>query len=140
MSSPGFSGMSSPGFSNFMPEKPYMALHRYKEARYPAITLMRRLHLEGKLAPAQEALMVSRLPDEELYDLRSDPHEIVNLAESPRPEHQQALKQLRSVLFRWLDETDDQGRIPESPETIAFWRRDQEARHGTPEWCREKER
>ena len=70
---------------NFMPARPLMAMHRYKDACYPVVPLMRQLHKEGKLDPIQEALMASRLPDEELYDLETDPYEIENLAAFRRP-------------------------------------------------------
>lgn len=42
---------------------------------------------------------------EELYDLRSDPEEIVNLAGDPKRE--QTKKRLRNQLDRWIDEHDD---------------------------------
>ncbi len=121
---------------NFMPEKPFMALHHYKDASYPVVGLMWKLHREGKLTGAQQALMAPRLPDEELYDVESDPYEINNLAHSSKPEHQRVKKELRSALFRWMDETNDQGRIPEPPEAIEVWVRDAEKRFGIPEWRR----
>ena len=62
----------------------------------------------------QDALCIERMPDEELYDLRADPHEIKNLAASDNPEHQAALKRLRADLERWMEESNDQGRIPEA--------------------------
>ena len=45
------------------------------------------------------------MPEEELYDLETDPHEIKNLATSP--EHQAALKKLRAILENWIKETGD---------------------------------
>jgi len=124
---------------NFMPEKAFMALHRYKDACYPVIPLMHDLHRQGKLNPTQQVLMAPRLPDEELYDLQTDPFEINNLASSKSPEHQKMKSELRSVLFRWIDETNDQGRIPESPEVIEFWTQEQDRLHGTPAWHRESQ-
>jgi arylsulfatase A-like enzyme len=122
---------------NFMPEKPFMAPHTYKDMCYPVVGLMHQLHREGKLTPAQQVLMAPRLPVEELYDLDTDPYEITNLAASSKPEHQRMKKELRSALFRWIDETNDQGRIPEPAEELAFWRREQERQHGIPAWRRE---
>jgi arylsulfatase A-like enzyme len=121
---------------NFMPEKPIMAIHRYKDACYPVVRLMWELHREGKLASAHQALMAPRLPDEELYDVANDPYEITNLAESGNAEHQRVKKELRSALFRWIDETNDQGRIPESPETLESESMRAEKRWGTAEWHR----
>jgi hypothetical protein len=57
------------------------------------------------------------MPPEELYDVVADPHETVNLAGSP--EHQAVLQELRQVLERWIEETNDQGRTLEPPEVAA---------------------
>jgi arylsulfatase A-like enzyme len=119
---------------NLMPEKAFMALHRYKAARYPVMRLMFRLHEEARLTPEQEQLMAARLPDEELYDLSSDPYEVNNLVDSPNPEHQRVLQELRGKLNRWMDETNDQGRIPESPEVIQYWTQVMHEQYGIPDW------
>jgi N-sulfoglucosamine sulfohydrolase len=57
------------------------------------------------------------MPEEELYDLESDPHQIHNLAQSVKPGEQAAKKQLRAVLEQWIVDVDDKGRIPEAPGT-----------------------
>src|SRR5205085_7790478 len=69
---------------NFMPERPYTQPNAYKERAYPALAVLKRLHSEGKLTPAQELFMAPKKPEEELYDLKSDPDEIHNLAASPK--------------------------------------------------------
>jgi arylsulfatase A-like enzyme len=121
---------------NFFPEKAFMSLHRYKAACYPVMRLMYQLHDEGKLTAVQKRLMAPRLPDEELYDVSSDPHEINNLVNSPDPEHQRVLKVLRDRLNRWMEETDDKGRYPESPEVIEYWTRAMDEEYGVPDWYR----
>ncbi len=98
---------------NFMPERPYTQLNRYKETQYPVIRLMRRLHAAGKLTPEQELFMADARPPEELYDLTIDPHELHNLADSA--EHRDILDELRERLNAWIEETGDQGEIPEDP-------------------------
>ncbi len=98
---------------NFMPNRPYSQLNRYKESAYPVLRLMRKLHEEGELQPAQERFMVEARPMEELYDLQSDPHEIHNLAVSY--EYAEILKKLRRNLEEWIEETGDQGEIMEDP-------------------------
>jgi N-sulfoglucosamine sulfohydrolase len=103
---------------NFTPEIPFLALNEYKEKQYPVWNLLKELHAQGKLTPAQEFLCQTRMPDEELYDLETDPHEINNLAKSDKPDAQAALKRLRTVLEKWIEDTNDQGRIPESASTI----------------------
>ncbi len=98
---------------NFTPDTPLLAPNAYKERQYPVWNLMQELHAEGKLTPVQELLCQPRMPDEELYDLPADPHEINNLAKSTRPEHQAELKKLRGVLEQWIEDTHDQGRLAE---------------------------
>lgn len=106
---------------NFMPERPFLQHNGYKEATYPMIALMRRLHAEGKLDPVQEVLMAPRRPEEELYDLEADPHEVRNLAASPDPGHQSVRRRLAAVLDRWIEDTADRGRTPEPPEIAEYW-------------------
>lgn len=98
---------------NFMPDRPYLQLNRYKETQYPVLRLMRRMHKTGGLTPAQQHFMAESRPKEELYDLQSDPHEIRNLSE--RVEMQNKLEELRGVLNHWIAETGDKGEIPEEP-------------------------
>lgn len=104
---------------NFTPEVPFLAPNDYKEKAYPVWNLLKELNAAGKLTPAQAALCAPRQPGEELYDMEADPHEIQNLAKSDNPDHQAALKRLRGVLEKWIEDSDDQGRIPEvlTPDT-----------------------
>ncbi|MFV2067589.1 MAG: sulfatase [Pirellulales bacterium] len=106
---------------NYIPERPFLFYHAHKEVMYPVISLLRRLHKEGKLNAAQEQLVAPRMPDEELYDLESDPYEINNLAVSDDPEHRRMLRQLRDVLDDWIEETGDRGRRLEPPELVQQW-------------------
>jgi len=94
---------------NLMPEVPFLAPNKYKENEYPVWNLLKQLHAEGKLTPAQEFLCQSRMPDEELYDLQTDSDEIHNLAASSKPEHQVELQKLRAVLKQWMADTGDKG-------------------------------
>ena len=75
--------------------------------------------MQGKLAPAQESLCQPTMPVEELYDLEADPYEICNLAGSTRPEYQAALARLGGVVEKWIEETNDQGRVYEPSEVVA---------------------
>lgn len=115
---------------NFMPEKPFLAPHTYKDAHYPVYRVIREFAAAGKLTPAQAALAAPRLPDEELYDSAADPHEVNNLAGSADPAPQRALQELRSALSRWIEETNDQGRFPESPAVIKYWEQEAQRTHG----------
>jgi len=101
---------------NFMPERPYTQINRYKERSYPMLPLMKQLHSEGKLTPVQALFMAPRKPDEELYDVRNDPYEIRNLADSAK--HQKTLKKMRAILDKWIKDTSDKGQFPEPESAI----------------------
>jgi N-sulfoglucosamine sulfohydrolase len=102
---------------NFTPDKPFLSPNEYKERAYPVWNLLKKLHAEGKLTPAQEVLTAPSMPPEELYDLDKDLYEIHNLAKSA--EHQDVLKRLRAAVEKWIEVSDDQGRAPEPPEVAA---------------------
>jgi arylsulfatase A-like enzyme len=101
---------------NFTPARPFLQANRYKETAYPVWNLLKELHAAGKLTPAQERLCLPTMPEEELYDLEADPHEIHNLA--GRAKHRATQARLRRVLDDWIEATKDQGRMPEPPELI----------------------
>ncbi len=101
---------------NFTPDRPFLQANQYKETQYPVWNLLKELHAAGKLTPAQEALCAPTMPEEELYDLESDPYEVKNLAKSDQ--HQQVLKRLREALAKWIEDTKDQGAKAELPELI----------------------
>lgn len=95
---------------NFTPWVPFLARNEYKEKQYPVWTLLPKLYAEGKLTPPQAAMCQPTMPEEELYDMETDPWQLNNLAKSTNPTHQAALKRLRDVLDRWIVDTDDHGR------------------------------
>lgn len=103
---------------NFTPDRPFLQANEYKERQYPVWNLLKQLHAEGKLTEPQEFLCQPTMPEEELYDLETDPHEIHNLVKSNKPEHREALERLRGVLEKWIVETNDQGRVPEPEEVV----------------------
>src|SRR5436309_1636053 len=102
---------------NFTPDRPFLSPNEYKEKQYPVWNLLKQLHAEAKLSPAQEFLCAPTMPEEELYDLETDPHEIRNLANSAQ--HQKLLRRLRAALEKWIEESNDQGRLLEPPELAA---------------------
>jgi arylsulfatase A-like enzyme len=95
---------------NFTPWVPFLAFNNYKEKQYPVWTLWPKLEAEGKLTPEQEFAVQPTMPEEELYDIESDPWELHNLAKSDKPEVKEALTRLRGVLEKWIGDTDDHGR------------------------------
>jgi uncharacterized sulfatase len=95
---------------NFHPELPYMQWLNYLD-EMPIQKDWRRLAFEGKLNPVQMQWWARTKPKEELYDLRSDPYEVKNLAGSP--EHEGTLKEMRAALEKWIKDTKDLGEVPE---------------------------
>lgn len=101
---------------NFTPERPFLQPNDYKERSYPVWNLLKELHAAGKLTPEQDVMCAPTMPEEELYDLRNDPFEIKNLAKSP--EHQETAKRLKGVLEKWIEESNDQGRVMEPDDLV----------------------
>lgn len=119
---------------NFMPEQSLAALNRYREKCFLLMPLARQLHAAGKLRGPALALVSPRLPDEELYDTKSDPFETRNLADSKEPEHREALLRLRTALEVWITETGDRGQTPEPAEVVAPFEKEMHDWFGTPAW------
>jgi N-sulfoglucosamine sulfohydrolase len=92
---------------NFTPERPFLQSNAYKEKQYPVWNLLKELHAQGKLTPPQQFLCAPTMPNEELYDLQADPHQIRNLASDQS--HAAVLKRLRGALDGWLADSGDQG-------------------------------
>lgn len=103
---------------NFTPQIPYAQTIPYME-KMPIMQEWRRLHAEGTLIGPQTLFFQHPKPDEELYDLENDPHEIKNLANSP--DHQHILKRMRAALDAWMKDTGDQGPIPEEQLIERMW-------------------
>lgn len=106
---------------NFFPGRPYAQYIDYMELM-PTMREWRRLYKDhynalgggyGKaLNSTQLLFMAPEKPEEELYDVANDPHEVNNLAASPK--HQEILGRMRAALDQWQKETKDLGRVPES--------------------------
>ncbi len=95
---------------NYFPARPFAPWLDYME-KLATLQEWRRLKAEGKLSGVTAFFMQDAKPVEELYDIQADPHEQVNLADSP--EHRQVLERLRAVHFAWVRETLDLGLLPE---------------------------
>jgi len=98
--------------------EPWKTYYQYMNTPEKGATMreIRRVDAEGKLPPAAARFMAPTKPPEELYDLQNDPHELVNLADSP--EHRTALNRMREAHLAWVLETKDLGLILE-PEIAA---------------------
>jgi len=60
---------------------------------------------EGKLTPAQADIFIAPRPSEELFDVRNDPNQLLNLA--TLPEYRKELKKMRRLLKSWRSRTGD---------------------------------
>ena len=118
---------------NFTDGAGFLTLNRYKEKCFLVKPLMRELHAEGKLTGPPLALM-QPFPEEMLFDLSADPHEIHNLADTDDEEHRAALLRMRAALDTWMIETGDRGHIPEPPEIVTPFEKEMHNWFGTPEW------
>ncbi len=101
---------------NFMTDKPYLQSN-YRDARESMI-LLKSMYAEGKLNEVQSRFVSDYRPAEELYDLQADPHETNNLVHSYKREHAIELAKHRDILYKWIIETDDKGRFPETDEAL----------------------
>ena len=93
---------------NLMPERPWCQYNHYKETCYPVLAEMNVLYLKGDLNPTQALFFRTEKPEYELFDLRSDPHEIKNLAHLM--EYSEVKAELMAELTAWRENViHDQG-------------------------------
>jgi len=95
---------------NFLSYRPHAQRNQYKDGKEIS-KHMRELYDAGMLNKLQSRFYESTRPPEELYDLENDPQELNNLASNP--DYNKQLKQMRKALYKWMDETNDPGLIPE---------------------------
>jgi arylsulfatase A-like enzyme len=99
---------------NFQPELPYAGHIPYRN-QSAIMQEWFRLEAERKLTGDAAAWMRTQRPAEELYDTRTDPHQIRNLSDNPA--HRSTLERMRQAVNGWMARIDDQGLINE-PEMI----------------------
>lgn len=83
----------------------------YKDP-WPVSKEFRRMMAANEMNETQLLFFGPKKPEEELYDLANDPHEIRNLAEDPK--YKGILQEHRDLLADWISETGDQGQAVES--------------------------
>ncbi len=94
---------------NYMPHEIYGQYVSYM-FQTPTTQVWKRLYDQGKLAPPKTFFWETK-PAEELYDLKNDPDEVQNLADSP--EHQQTLRRMRKAQQGLALKIRDVGFLPE---------------------------
>ena len=95
---------------NYLTDRPFMQ-PSYKDG-WPVSKEFRRMMAAGEMNPTQLVFFGNKKPEEELYDLSNDPHEIHNLAKDAR--FQSELKKHRAILANWISATGDKGQEIES--------------------------
>lgn len=75
---------------------------------------MRKLRDEGKLSDIQSTCFSKPLPEEELYDIVADPHELKNLATDPKFAGE--VVKLRGALDAWKKQTHDETPVARTPD------------------------
>lgn len=78
----------------------------------PTTRIWKELYDAGRLDSRAQRQFWEPKPCEELYELDADPHETVNLAESP--DHRPVLEMMRNALRRHVLEIRDTGFLPEA--------------------------
>ncbi len=94
---------------NYMPHRIY-GQHIEYLWKAAATQSWERMYREGKCDRIQRLFWEPK-PAEELYDLKADPHEVNNLADSP--EYQDILLKMRKACLDWQRDIRDTGFIPE---------------------------
>ena len=103
---------------NYHPDKPYYLPLEYRERMNTMQELLRMKEI-GELTDTQLQWFRLTKPNEELFDVHKDPHEINNLA--GKAGHHSKLIELREECDRWLTSTGDKGSIPEKELIKSFW-------------------
>ncbi len=73
--------------------------------RSPSQAALEQVRDQGKLTHAQTDIFITPRPCEELFDVRTDPLQLLNLASIP--EYQEELKKMRVLLKNWQFNTGD---------------------------------
>lgn len=95
---------------NYLTDRSFMQ-PSYKDS-WPVSKAFRRMMAAGKMNDTQLVFFGEEKPEEELYDLNNDPHEIHNLAGDARFSGE--LERHRGILADWIAATGDRGQVVES--------------------------
>jgi len=101
-------------FRNYLPHTSRFPWNPYHH-QMSAMQEIRRLEAEGTLTGEPAKLLDATRPPEELFDTKTDPYELNNLAELP--EYQNILKRMRNEHVEWMNRTLDMGLLPEQDMT-----------------------
>ncbi len=103
---------------NYEPWKPYVQWIPYRD-QMDLMQELYRVRDAGGLDSIQRLWFRETRPDEELYDVKNDPHEIYNLADEPG--YADKLNELRRAHERWVETYGDLGDLPETELIRQLW-------------------
>lgn len=103
---------------NFYPSKPYYLPVSFRE-RIPTMRELLRMNESNSLDEYQSQWFREEKPEEELYDISADPHELHNIANDPA--NSAIIAELRIACETWMNETGDLGMVPEKDLIELFW-------------------
>ncbi len=103
---------------NYRPEQGYYMAISFRE-QIPMMQEMLQMHSAGTLNEAQMQWFRTTKPAEELFDCKTDPFELNNLAD--KPEYQKKLKELRRAMDSWIAQTGDVPNMPEANLIEKLW-------------------
>ncbi len=101
-----------------MPQKPYVQFLPFRD-QMPLMQELFRFRDKDSLDEIQKLWFASTKPDEELYDLWNDPHEVINLAH--HDQYQEIRLRLSRELDRWIELTNDPLTLPETELVKRLW-------------------
>jgi hypothetical protein len=102
----------------YMPQLPFYQNIRYR-LQNPLMPHLLKLRDEGKLNAAQMNWFRTSKPNEELFDTKTDPFEMNNLATNPQ--YADKLKELKAAHEKWLKDYKDWGIMPEMEMVHQWW-------------------
>ena len=105
-------------FKNFNPEKPYYLPLAFRE-RLPSMQELLRMRDAGELDEYQALWFRKSKPEEELFDIENDPHELNNIANNPQ--YAEVLTAMREECISWMNVIDDKGLIEEKELIESFY-------------------
>ena len=103
---------------NFRPELPLIYRNKYRE-QIPMNAKLIEMDRNNELTGDASYIFMKSKPVEELYDLKSDPYEVKNLANEPNQKDR--ILKFRKLLANWQLEINDKGFMPEQELVQMFW-------------------
>jgi len=103
---------------NYRPEQGYYLPVSYRE-RIPTMQELLKKRDAGTLDEYQAQWFRESKPEDELFDVENDPHELHNLAGNP--EYEATLNKLSNEMDAWLDRIGDQPNLPEGELIQQLW-------------------